>query len=163
MSGWTQNESIIGFPHLSRFRTSPTSLDVVPRIHQRCLGSSHTKTPKKWEQRYLIIPQGKLERVLIIRIVVVAMSGGVDSSVAAKLLAEKVRHVDNPLHAFAHNCSRIMTFPPYLCGTGTPGTNRALMWAVTGRRTGKMYNVCAENSTSHARWCVNLTASIHSL
>ena len=104
MLGWTQNESIIGFPHLSRFRTSPTSLDVVPRIHQRCLGSSHTKTPKKWEQRYLIIPQGKLERVLIICIVVVAMSGGVDSSVAAKLLAEKVRHVDNPFTCF---CSQL--------------------------------------------------------
>ena len=138
-------------------------LDVVPRIHQRCLGTSHTKTPKKWQQRYSITPQGKLKRVLIVRAVVVAMSGGVDSSVTAKLLAEKVRQVDNPSHAFAHNCSRIMTFLPSSCGIGIPGMNRALMWAVTGRRTGKMCNVYAENSTSHAKWCVSLTASIHSL
>lgn len=46
---------------------------------------------------------GKLERTLIVRTVVVAMSGGVDSSVAAKLLSEKVRHVQNPPCAFAHN------------------------------------------------------------
>jgi hypothetical protein len=31
------------------------ALDVGPRIQQRCLGSSHTKLAKKWEQRYLKI------------------------------------------------------------------------------------------------------------
>ena len=91
------------------------------------------------------------------------MSGGVDSSVTAKLLAEKVRHVNTPSHSFAHNYSRIMIFPPFLCGIGIPGTNRALMWAASGRRTGKMCNACAESSTFHARWCVDLTASTHLL
>jgi hypothetical protein len=91
------------------------------------------------------------------------MSGGVDSSVTAKLLAEKVREVQNPPHTFAYNHPRIMTSPPSLCGIGIPGTNRAQMWAVSGRRTGRMSNACAENSTSHTEWCVNFTASIHSL
>jgi len=56
-----------------------------------------------------------------------------------------------------------MTSLQSLCGIGTPRTNRARMWAVSGRRTGKMFNACAENSTSRAKWCVNLTTSTHSL
>ena len=99
--------------------------------------------------------------MLIVRTVVVAMSGGVDSSVTAKLLTEKVREVKNPPRTFAYDHPRIMTSPPFLCGIGIPGTNRAQMWAVSGRRTGRMFNACAENSTSHAKWCVNFTTSIH--
>lgn len=99
--------------------------------------------------------------MLIVPTVVVAMSGGVDSSVTAKLLAEKVREVKKPPHTFAYDHPRIMTSPPSLCGIGIPGTNRAQMWAVSGRRTGRMFNACAENLTSHAKWCVNFTASIH--
>lgn len=101
--------------------------------------------------------------MLIVCIVVVAMSGGVDSSVTAKLLAEKVREVKNPPHTFAYNHPRIMTSPPSLCGIGIPGMNRGKMRAVSGRRTGRMFNACAENSTSHTEWCVNLTTSTHPL
>ena len=91
------------------------------------------------------------------------MSGGVDSSVTAKLLAEKVRHVQNPSHALAlRSPKRTTTSPPSLCGIGTPGTSRALMWAVSGRRTGRTFSACAENSTSRAKWCVDLTTSTHS-
>lgn len=56
-----------------------------------------------------------------------------------------------------------MTSPRSLCGIGITGTNRAQIWAVSGRRTGMMSNACAENSTSHTEWCVDFTTSIHSL
>jgi hypothetical protein len=91
------------------------------------------------------------------------MSGGVDSSVTAKLLAEKVCESIFFRTLLPTNIQRIMTSPPSLCGIGIPGTNRAQMWAVSGRRTGTMSNACAENSTSHTEWCVNFTTSIHSL
>jgi hypothetical protein len=91
------------------------------------------------------------------------MSGGVDSSVTAKLLSEKVRQVKNRSHTFAYGHPRTMIFPPSLCGIGIPGTNLVLMWAVSGRRTGRMFNACAENSTSLAEWCVSLTTMTHSL
>ena len=101
----------------------------------------------------------------IVRTVVVAMSGGVDSSVTAKLLAEKVRESKSRILRISLPTiiQRIMTSLPSLCGIGIPGTNRAQMWAVSGRRTGRMFNACAENSTSPAKWCVNLTTSTHSL
>lgn len=101
----------------------------------------------------------------IVRTVVVAMSGGVDSSVTAKLLAEKVRESKSRILRISLPTiiQRIMTSLPSLCGIGIPGTNRAQMWAVSGRRTGRMFNACAENSTSPAKWYVNFTTSIHPL
>ena len=91
------------------------------------------------------------------------MSGGVDSSVTAKLLAEKVREPRILRTFFAYTHPRIMTSPPSLCGIGIPATNRAQMSAVSGRRTGRMFNASAENSTSHTAWCVHFTISTHSL
>ena len=84
--------------------------------------------PKNGSKGIQTLFRRKLKWTLIVCTVVVAMSGGVDSSVTAKLLAEKVRPVKESFTRFCPRLSkRTMTSPPSLCGIGTPGTNRALM------------------------------------
>ena len=66
--------------------------------------------------------------------VVVAMSGGIDSSVAAALLVKEVY-----FFAVALNYSKILSFrdimfPEFLCVTGTP---KATMQSAIGRTTGR--------------------------
>jgi asparagine synthetase B (glutamine-hydrolysing) len=74
----------------SRRRLSVIHRDVGSPSQSSHVLSACAKDPDKWFQRYFrIICTGQL--ILTANTVVVAMSGGVDSSVTAKLLAEKVR------------------------------------------------------------------------
>ena len=69
--------------------------------------------------------------------VVVAMSGGVDSSVTARLLAEKVQSFRIHTVYFLNYLLRTTTYPLYSCETGTRGMNPVRTRAASGRRIGK--------------------------
>ena len=69
--------------------------------------------------------------------VVVAMSGGVDSSVTARLLAEKVQSFRIHTVYFLNSLLRTTTYPLYSCETGTRGMNPVRTRAASGRRIGK--------------------------
>ena len=76
------------------------------------------------------------------------MSGGVDSSVAALLLAEKVcqkkiQHIQIPSKRML--IARILIFLLFLCGTGTLETNLAQTGDANGKEIGRMFNQCAGN------------------
>ena len=73
--------------------------------------------------------------------VIVGMSGGVDSSVAALLLAKGVcapKATYIYIHLFRLTFFRITTSLLCTCETGTPGMNLVLIVDANGRRTGKM-------------------------
>lgn len=84
--------------------------------------------------------------------VIVAMSGGVDSSVTAKLLTEQVRLQLLQYRAPFDVVSRTMTYLLSSCATGIPATNRVLIRAANGKRTGKMSGGPAGYWTFLAKW-----------
>jgi len=105
----------------------------------------------------LLIPSGF--RTLTRRaLVVVAMSGGVDSSVTAKLMVDQVRYLQYSLFLwFFLSCiagSRVMTLLDFSCGIGTRETNPGLIKDVNGRRIGKTYGWYPNAWIYPAEWCV---------
>ena len=77
---------------------------------------------------------------------VVAMSGGVDSSVTAKLMVDQVGFLQRslslrfPLSYITG--SRVMMLLDFSCETGTQETNPGLTKDVSGRRIGRTYSSC---------------------
>ena len=101
---------------------------------------------------YFFVP----ECWLYMSLVVVGMSGGVDSSVAAKLLADQV----NQLVYFARDpfiwflVHRSMIYQQYSCEIGTLGTNQGLTKVVNGKGTGKMSNEYVKSLIYPVKWYV---------
>lgn len=94
--------------------------------------------------------------------VVVAMSGGVDSSVTAKLLADKVRNISHVVASrrqWSFPISRITTFRLCLCAIGTPATSLVQTMDVSGRKIGKTSDACAEYWIFLVKWYVLLSIS----
>lgn len=87
------------------------------------------------------------------------MSGGVDSSVAAALAAEKVCK-NLPRSSLYSNKSRTMISLRFLCGTGIHEMNPEQTKDANGRRTGKMYNALVEYSTFRAKWYASCRAPL---
>lgn len=83
-------------------------------------------------------------------VVVVAMSGGVDSSVTARLLANEVSEPQKRVNYL--KSWRIMTFLLYLCEIGTREMKPGPITAVSGNKTGKTFSVFASLLPSLAKW-----------
>lgn len=79
-------------------------------------------------------------RVLTQVLVVVGMSGGVDSSVSALLLAKNVCQKRSKTSSKRMLIVRTLIFLPFLCGTGTLETNLAQTGDANGKKIGKMFN-----------------------
>jgi NH3-dependent NAD+ synthetase len=73
------------------------------------------------------------------------MSGGVDSSVTAKLLADHVRKQKDNLKPSLIEPLRITIFQPSSCVTGIHETSPALTVVANGRKTGKMSSESAKS------------------
>ena len=77
------------------------------------------------------------------------MSGGVDSSVAARLLVDQVWKDDFLRFNALTKLDRITIFQPYICAIGTPETNPEQTMVVNGKKTGKTCNVSVACLTYH--------------
>ena len=91
-------------------------------------------------------------------LVVVAMSGGVDSSVTAKLMVDQVRYLQRRLSLrLILTCvagSRVMMLLDFSCATGTRETNPGPTRGANGKRIGRMYGWCPRTWVYPAEWCV---------
>jgi NH3-dependent NAD+ synthetase len=90
---------------------------------------------------------------LTVKLVVVAMSGGVDSSVTARILANKVGTPAFHLSS-STDVSRDMIYLPSSCAIGIRVTSQELIRAVNGRETGRTYNVSARHWIYLVKWSV---------
>jgi predicted PP-loop superfamily ATPase len=84
--------------------------------------------------------------------VVVAMSGGVDSSVAMKLLADQVCAILECIINLISTNDRTLTCLRFTCGIGMLVMKQAQTSAVSGRKTGRMFSVFAGSLTRPVEW-----------
>lgn len=89
------------------------------------------------------------------------MSGGVDSSVTARLLSEKVRNIDaincNTTHKLCWPFYRTMISPPSSCGIGTLEMSPERTRAANGKKTGRTCSESVASWMSHAEWCAHIS------
>lgn len=94
------------------------------------------------------------------------MSGGVDSSVTAKLLTEQVRSsilIEDETILFKLGVSsafaRIMTYQLSSCEIGTPMMNLVPIVVANGKKTGKTWGVCVVCWIFLVRWSLQFQVS----
>ena len=144
---------IVGNQHHDALGVVWLPVNMFSTIHRHFARTFVTcNVPKKGDRGWLSIYF--LKGILTQVSVVVGMSGGVDSSVAALLLAKKVCQECNISKKNKCSFTRTLIFLLFLCGTGTLETNLAQTRDANGKEIGKTFNQSARNSISLVNLCV---------
>lgn len=85
------------------------------------------------------------------------MSGGVDSSVTARILADKVRSYELDGDIIILIRIRIMIYLQFSCVIGTLVMSREQIEVASGRKTGKTFNGSAKSLIFPVKWSVDST------